>query len=73
MDFTGWLVFEVTPWVMFIEMLVFIPLQWMYGNELIPGASDFPTESDITNRKAELAAAKAELDALKEESWRLNS
>lgn len=73
MDFIGWLAFEVTPWFMFIEMLAFIPLQWMYGNGFIPGASEFPAESDITNLKAELAAAKAELDALKEKSWRLNS
>jgi len=73
MDFIGWLAFEVTPWIMFIETLAFIPFQWVHGQEIFGLTRCFTIGPEsITNGKAELAAAKAELDALKEKSWRLN-
>jgi hypothetical protein len=65
MDFIGWLAFEVSPWIVCIESLAFIPFQWVYGDELIPMVRGLIIGPDsITNLKADLAAAKAELDAL---------
>lgn len=73
MDFIGWLAFEVSPWFFFIEALALIPFLWVYGHEFIPMVRDLTIGPEsITNLKSDLADAKAELDALKEKSWRLN-